>query len=155
RPRPGRTRGGGAHGRARGRPHRRRRPRSGRPGRVAPPPVRPLLQGGPVACRRQLRPGAGDRLGTRGAPGRDAPGEAGPGWRHGLRPHPARDPIVPAERSGRYRSGRCWAHVEPHTEDRPVTAKPVTTLVAIAALILATAACSAPTGALGSPNSPA
>ncbi len=71
----------------------------GIPGDAHPPPLRALLQGGPVAGGRKLRPGPRDRGGARGAARRLAARPRPPRRRDGLRADPARDRIVT--------SGRC------------------------------------------------
>ena len=80
----------------------------GRAARRAAPPVRPVLQGRPVAGRRELRPGPRDRRRARGAPGRLAARPAPAGRRAGR----SRSTLpvtrsLPAGRSARHGRGRC------------------------------------------------
>ena len=144
---------------SRGRADRRRRPWSGRARGGRPPPVHAVLQGGPVARRRQLGPGARDRRRARRAPRWVAPGALAAGRRDGVRAHAARDRIVTGRRWARHARGRCSVadgtpHRGPTRDHHPATRRPLllSFLLAAAALV---AACGPTAGPLGSPASPA
>ena len=130
----------------------------GVPADAHPTPVRAVLEGRPVAGRRQLRPGPRDRRRARGAPGRRAPGPRAAGGRARGRPEPAGHGIVTRERSGGDEHCRCWRRLATRTEDRAVSLPsrrfPVAIVVALLAALLV-AACAPTAGPLGTPASPA